>query len=153
MTFSALLDALASLGSRHRQIGRAALTGTGEAPANSEYPLLLVEADPLCEELTVNLDSYSFALQVLDRERDAQGDYRAGAEDVAVVLTRTKEWADELLQQLRDEHPGWVDGKPSFLGLPQSAGTDLATGWRLELRLKVPRDFNRNANAAKFNAA
>lgn len=150
MTFAVLLNTLAALGTRHAQIGRSALTGTGEAPEGSHYPLLLIEADPLCEELSPQLDTYSFAVQVLDRPRDAAGDYRAGAEPVAQVLTRTKEWADQLLQQLRDEHPGWVDGRPSLLGLPEIAGTDLATGWRVEFRLKVPRALDRAANAALF---
>ncbi|MDO7849002.1 hypothetical protein Q5H92_21740 [Hymenobacter sp. M29] len=153
MTFAALLDTLASFGRRHRQIGRAALTGTGEAPANSVYPLLLVEADPLCEGMTLGIDSYSIALQVLDRERDQYGEFRADAEDVPAMLTRTKDWADQIIQQLRDENPGWIDGNPSFLGLPQCAGTDLATGWRIEMRLKVPRELNRVTNAAFFDAA
>lgn len=150
MTFAALLATLADLGVRHRHIGQAALTGTGEAPEGSRYPLVLIEADPLCEELTPQLDTYSMAMQVLDQSRDASGYYRAGAEAVADVLTRTKEWADQLMQQLRDEHPGWLDGKPSFLGLPEIAGTDLATGWRVEFRLKVPRNLDRAANAALF---
>ncbi len=141
---------LAAYGRRHKQIGRAAVTGTGEAPDDSLYPLLLVEADPLCEELTAQLDLYSIAIQVLDRPRGASGEYRAGAEEVAELLTRTKGWGDHIMQHLRDEHPGWIDGKPSFLGLPECAGTDLATGWRVEFRLKVPRDLDRNANAANF---
>lgn len=153
MTFAAFLDLLASYGKRHRLIGRAHLTGTGEAPAGSTYPLLLVEADPLCEELTLGLDTYSVAIQVLDRERDASSEWRADAEDVATVLTRTKEWGDNIIQQLRDENPGWIEGKPSFLGLPQCAGTDLATGWRIEMRLKVPRELNRLTNAALFDPA
>lgn len=152
MTFAALLDKLAALGRRHKQIRRAYITGTGEAPTAAVYPLLLIEADPLCEEMTEQLDSYSFAIQVLDRERDGRGEYAEGAEDVAQLLTRTKEWATEILQQLRAESPGWLGSPPSYLGLPQCAGTDLATGWRVEFRLKVPREINRATNAALFEA-
>lgn len=150
MTFAAFMKILADLGRRHRDIGRGMLTGTGEAPANSTYPLLLVEADPLADEMTPQLDSFAMALQVLDRPRDEHGEYRAGAEEVADMLTRTKDWADQILQQLRDERPGWVEGKPSFLALPECAGSDLATGWRIEFRLKVPRALNRAANSAHF---
>lgn len=144
---------MASLGRRHKAIGRAARTGTGEAPEGSTYPLLLVEADPLCEEVTTSLDVYSFAVQVLDRPADERGDYRAGAEEVADVLTRTKGWADQILQQLRDENPGMIANKPTFLALPEIAGTDLATGWRVEFRLNVERSLDRNANAAHFSPA
>ena len=152
MTFDALLDKLATLGRRHKQIRRAYISGTGEAPAGAKYPLLLIEADPLCEELTEQLDSYSFAIQILDRERDARGEYAVDAEEVAQVLTRTKEWATQILQQLRAESPGWLGSLPAYLGLPQCAGTDLATGWRVEFRLKVPREINRGTNSAYFEA-
>ena len=141
--FTAQLAYLLGLGTRHLEIGRAELTSDGQASGNTRYPLVLVEADVQGSETNAGLDTLTFAIQVLDMPERI--DPRTGPD----LLGTTKTWADELTQQLRDEQPGALAGV-NYLALPGQAGSDLATGWRMELQLKVPKQIDRNANAAKF---
>ena len=144
-SYSQLLDYLASLGTRHAEIGRAEITYDGQGSGKTAYPLVLVEGDALRDELTPGLDRYSLAIQVLTQSA------RQGQETPAVLLARCAVWVDEILQQLRDEMPGALDGQPSAVAFVGNAGSDLATGWRVELRLKLPKPaLNRQTNAAKF---
>lgn len=141
--FAAQLDYLVALGRRHLAIGRAELTRDGQASGTLTYPLVLVEADVQGSETTQALDTLTFAIQVLDKPD------RLGAEPLPDLLGRTKAWADELTQQLRDELPGRL-ASVNYLALPGEAGADLATGWRVELSLKVPKDLDRSLTASRF---
>jgi hypothetical protein len=141
--YTALLAFLVALGQRHLATGRAELTATGEASGALEYPLWLVEIDSQGSETTPGLDTLTAAVQVLDKPG------RIGEEPADVLLGRTKAWADEYTQQFRDERPGELAGV-NYLALPGDVGADLAAGWRLELSVKLPKDLDRNANAARF---
>lgn len=147
--FTQLLDYLQSLGRRRAAIGRASLGYAGEGL----YPIVVVEPDPLCAESTAGLLTYDVALLVLDRERDATGEYRPDPGQVPGLLARTGQWCDELVEMLHHEHPGdVVKGSYSRVAIPAGVGGDLATGWRVELRLQVRQYLNRNTNAALFTA-
>lgn len=144
-TFTEALDYLKSLGERRLAIGRAVLGYEGA----KQYPVLVVEPDPLAAESSPGLLNYDFAVLVLDRE-SVDGQYRKDPEQWPAVLARTGQWADELLEMLRHEYPG--DLKPgaySRVALTEF-GADLAIGWRVELRLQVQQNINRNTNAALF---
>ena len=147
--FAQTLDYLQSLGKRRLAIGRARLGYEGKG----QYPVVVVEPDPLAAESSPGLLNYDLAFLVLDRERDAQGQYRPDPEQVPRLLTTTGQWADELIEQLRREYPGdLMKGTYSRVALTDF-GTDLATGWRCELRLQVSQLLDRNANAALFTPA
>lgn len=145
--FVQLLDYLQGLGRRRTAIGRALLGYQGAG----QYPVLVVEPDPLVAESTAGLLTYDLAILVLDRERDAQGAYRPDPDQVPALLAATGQWCDELMELLRAEYPG--DLKPgSYTRVALSGfGSDLATGWRAELRVQVRQDVNRNTNATLFD--
>ena len=143
---SPITDTLAyllGLGTRHEAFMRAEYTATGQSSGAGKYPLLLVELEAQGPETNAGLDTLTFAIQVLDKPA------RINVAEVPELLGSTKVWADEITQQLRDEHPGLL-ASVNYLALPGQAGTDLATGWRLELALKVGKDLDRSTNAAKF---
>ncbi|WP_310394134.1 hypothetical protein [Hymenobacter sp.] len=148
LSFAQLLTTLQALGTRRLAIGRARLGFEGAG----EYPVLVVEPDPLVSETSRGQLVYELALLVLDRARDPAGAYRPDPDQVPALLAATGQWADELVEQLRAEHPGDVVlGSVSRAALTDF-GADLATGWRVELRLQARQDLNRQANASLFEA-
>jgi hypothetical protein len=149
LTYSSAFAYLLGLGERFEPIGRSELTLTGEPSGLLSYPLLLIEADPLGSEMVgaggmpTGLESFTIAVQVLDnRERPTQ-------DGLLAMLEQTNRWADQLTQQLRDERGGQLESV-SKLPLPGQAGTDLACGWRVELRLKIAKEVNRQTNRDLF---
>lgn len=145
-TFLEALEYLQGLGRRRTAIGRALLGYEGKG----EYPLVLVEPDPLVAESSPGLLNYDFAFLVLAREQQADGSYRPDPEQRPGILATTGQWADELIEMLRSEYPG--DLKPgtySRVALTEY-GTDQATGWRVEIRLQVKQNINRTTNNALF---
>ncbi len=149
LSFSALLDYLQSLGTRRLAIGRARLGFEGAG----EYPVLVVEPDPLCSEVRTGLLSYDLAFLVLNREQDPNGEYRPDPSQVPALLAQTGQWADEIIEQLRQENIGdVVPGSVGRVALTDF-GPQLATGWRVELKLQVAQQLDRRTNAALFDAA
>lgn len=148
-TYRQMLDYLLRLGQRHLAITRAEYTLTGEPSENAIYPLVLVEIDTQATELIrpdntpTGLDAYTFAIQVLDTPA------RADTDIVPDLLASTGDWASQLTEQLRQELPGQLTGV-NRLALPGVAGTDLATGWRLELQVKLAKTINRTTNGSLF---
>ena len=149
LTYASAFAYLFGLGERFEPIGRSELTLTGESGGLLPYPLLLIEADPLGSELVAaggmptGVESFTISMQVLDqRERPTQ-------DALLAMLEETNRWANQLTQQLRDERPGQLESV-SKLPLPGQAGTDLACGWRLELRLKIAKEVNRQTNCDLF---
>jgi hypothetical protein len=145
-SFDEVLDYLQGLGRRRTDIDRAALGYEGAG----EYPVLVVEPDPFCGESSPGLMNYDFAFLVLNREQDANGNYRRNPSQEPALLAQTGQWCDELIEMLRHENPGdLAKGTYSRVALTQY-GSDLATGWRVELRLQVAQNINRQTNAALF---
>lgn len=146
--FSQTLAYLQGLGTRHQAIGRARLAFEGKG----EYPLVVVEPDPLVAESSPGLLNYDLAFLVLDREQDENGEYRPDQEQHPALLATTGQWADELIEQLRHEYPGDL-GKNSYARAALTDfGADRATGWRVELRLQVRQNIDRNTNATLFDS-
>ena len=149
LTYATIFPYLLGLGQRFVSIGRAEFTLDGQALAAEGYPLLLIEADAQGSELIgdrgrpTGQDTFTVAVQVLDHRGNPT------EADLLAMLAATNTWADQLTQQLRDERPGQL-GTVNKLALPGQAGTDLATGWRLELTLKVEKDLDRTTNAGLF---
>lgn len=149
LTFIETLQYLAGLGQRHSDVktSAVALPEQFKAPKADGFPLVLIEADPAIEEATPGLDIYSFAIQFLGRlnRTDSIGN--------AELVTAAKLLCDEYVDQLRWEKRVEIDGKPSAVPM-YCTGTDaLATGVRLDIRLKVQRTLTRAGGAAKFKDA
>jgi hypothetical protein len=148
LTFATVLPYLVGLGQRFSEIGRAELTLTGAASGELPYPLLLVEGDPMGNEIIdpsrpTGVETFTVAVQVLTQHP------RPTPAELQGLLIQTNGWADSLTEQLRSERGGQLMGV-SKLPLPGEAGADLACGWRVELQFKLAKSINRNTNAALF---
>jgi hypothetical protein len=148
LTYATALPYLLGLGVRFEPIGRSELTYTGDASAQAKYPLLLVEGDAPGSELfdtarPTGVETFTVAVQVLTQDEDTR------TATTADLLALTNTWADQLTQQLRDERQQQLVSV-NKLPLAGVAGGALATGWRVELTLKVVKDFNRNATRDLF---
>lgn len=153
LTYATTLAYLLRLGERFQPIGRSELSYEGLVQAAEGYPLLVVEGevqgqDIYREATPTGVESLTFAVQVLTQPSGRQPE-PAGLSD---LLAQTKEWAEALTEQVRREQPGQLVGV-NKVALPGSAGSDLATGWRVELTLKLQNPIDRAASAALFDPA
>ena len=145
LTYATAFAYLLGLGKRFEPIGRSELTYTGEASEAAKYPLLLVEGDAPGSELfdgarPTGVETFTLAVQVL-----TQGP------DPAALLALTNGWADALTEQVRHERRQQLVGinKLPIVGV---GGGALATGWRVELTLKLTKDIDREATQTLFAA-
>jgi hypothetical protein len=148
LTYDTALDYLESLGKRFSLIGRAELTYTGEASAEAKYPLLLIEGDAPGSEIfdvsrPTGVETFTVAVQVLNQSTDNR------TLTTRALLVQTNAWADGLTEQLRQERPGQLVNV-NKLPLPGAAGGSLATGWRVELTLKIVKQVDRSTNSTLF---
>jgi hypothetical protein len=148
LTYDTALDYLEKLGKRFTLIGRSELTYTGEASADSKYPLLLVEGDAPGSEIfdtsrPTGVETFTVSVQVLNQSADNK------AATTRKLLAQTNAWADQLTEQLRQERPQQLVNV-NKLPLPGQAGGSLATGWRLELTLKIAKEVDRATNKDLF---
>ena len=148
LTYASAFAYLLGLGVRFSLIGRSELTYTGEASEAAKYPLLLVEGDAPGSELfdavrPTGVETFTVAVQVLTTPTDNR------APHMAEVLALTNGWADALTEQLRHERRQQLVGvnKLPIVGV---GGGALATGWRLELTLKLVKDLDRAATEILF---
>ena len=151
LTYATAHEYLLQLGRRFAPIGRAQLSYDGLL-VDAEYPLLVVEGDSQGSDVLregsqpTGVESFTVAVQVLTMPE------RADATLLPAMLAETKGWAEALNEQLRQEHAGCLLNV-GWLALPGVAGTDLATGWRVELTLKLRKDIDRTVSAALFTPA
>jgi len=151
LTYATTFDYLLRLGERFTPIGRSELSYEGLFNAADGYPLLVVEGEVQGQDVyrdttPTGVESLTYAVQVLTQPAAGRAPQPAGQ---AELLAQTKEWAEALAEQLRREHPGCLVGV-NKLALPGTAGTALATGWRVELTLKLQNPIDRTASAALF---
>lgn len=149
LTYDNCLAYLLGLGERFSLIGRSELTYTGEASEGAKYPLLLVEGDAPGSEVfdaarPTGVETFTVAVQVLTTDPDTR------AHTTRALLAQTNAWADSLTEQLRQERQGQL-AQVSKLPIPAAAGGALATGWRLELTLRIVKGLNRQTNRDLFS--
>lgn len=154
LTYATTFDYLLRLGERFHLIGRSELSYEGLVKAAGGYPLLVVEGEVQSQDVyrdatPSGVESITYAVQVLTQPEAGRQPDPAG---VAGLLALTKEWAEALCEQLRREHPGCLAGV-NKVALPAVAGGALATGWRVELTLKLQNPLDRVASAALFDPA
>jgi len=152
LTYATTFDYLQHLGQRFQPIGRAELSYEGLVTATDGYPLLVVEGEVQGQDIyrdatPSGVESFTYAIQVLTLPERAPG-----PTELAELLVQTKGWADALCEMLRHEHSGCLVGV-NKVALPNSAGGNLATGWRVELTLKLQNPIDRGAALALFDPA
>lgn len=146
LSFDEALQYWQGLGQRHPDIvtSEVGLPEQFKALHADKHPLFLVEADPLIEQTTPGLDTYSLAFQVLIKPA------RTNSVADPDLVAQCKALADECLEQARWERVIEIDGRPTYLPI-YNTGTDaLATGVRVDVRVKVQRPVARQTTAAKF---
>jgi len=129
---------------QHFGFGYADEQGAG---GRTPYPQLFLEAEMEVTESGQGLNSYTAALLILDKP-DQQGT-QPGTRAERAILDSTKQYADELLEQMREEGQVRSVQMRSMLSLVEF-GNDSAYGWRIEITFEAVKSINREEMKTRF---